>query len=131
MDGDVFCFIHKGGQLERRDGGQVEYKGGNVKSIIVNPTILYDEFIRKVCSKFNVDKNSFKFHFTVKFDPSCLILLDDDASLQDMFRFNECCRIYLLPCPAVEDPVLPPTRYVQSSNNCLNLFEYMMIIAYK
>ena len=34
-----------------------------------------------------------KFHYTCKFDPSLMVLLNDDEELMKMFRFNDsyCC----------------------------------------
>ncbi|XP_059591763.1 uncharacterized protein LOC100245246 isoform X1 [Vitis vinifera] len=96
MEEDMFCYIHEGGQLVKCAGGSVEYQGGRTESMVVSRHMSHSDFISKLCDELHFDRNSIKLEFTVKFDPSCLLLLHDDAAILKMFRFNErFCRVYV------------------------------------
>ena len=52
--------------------------------------------INKVCGTLNLQSDLVKLEFTVKFDPSLLILLCDDASFASMLRQNDVyCWVYV------------------------------------
>ena len=96
--------------------GSVEYKGGRNNSMTVNPNISYDQFVSQVCRELNIEAKEVKFHFTVKFDPSCLLPLHDDASLARMFKFNDMfSRVYLSPRA---DVYVAASRYILADHNC-------------
>ena len=121
MDGEIFCYIHQGGELVKGVDGSVEYKGGSNDSMTFNTNISYDQFVSQLCSKLKIKANEVEFHFTVKFDPSCQLPLNDDASLARMFRFNDMfCRIYLSPCAEAEAEagVVARARYILADHNC-------------
>ncbi|KAL6323843.1 hypothetical protein AAG906_005838 [Vitis piasezkii] len=54
--------------------------------------------------------NSIKLEFIVKFDPSCLLSLHDDADILKIFKFNDMfyC-VYVCQCTEVGDGVIAPT----------------------
>ena len=62
--------------------GSIEYKCGQIITIFVNVNISYDEFVSLVCSKLRVEPNLMKFRYTCKFDPSLMVLLNDDEDVQ-------------------------------------------------
>ena len=56
----------------------------------------HDEFRSKVCGTLNLQSDLVKLEFTVKFDPSLLILLCDDASFVSMLGRNDVyCWVYV------------------------------------
>ena len=57
--------------------------------------MLHDEFKSRVCGTLNLQLDLVKLEFTMKFDPSLLILLCDDATFMSMLRRNDVyCWVY-------------------------------------
>ncbi|RVW99511.1 hypothetical protein CK203_021374 [Vitis vinifera] len=109
MEEDMFCYIHEGGQLIKCVGGFVEYQGGRTESMVVSRHMSQSDFVSKLCDALHFDRNSIKLEFTVKFDPSCLLPLHDDAALLKMFRFNEMfCRVYVSSSSEVVEGCIAP-----------------------
>ena len=120
----MFCYAFEGRQMMKDVNGSIEYKGGQVITIFVNVNISYDEFISLVCSKLGVEPNSVKFHYKCKFDPSLMVLLNDEEELMKMFRFNDSyCRVYVLSNIEHANGVILPSRYIKLNSellgNCL------------
>ena len=88
MDGDMFCYIHEGGEWITSHDGLTKYSGGRHKSIDVNRNMSHIEFMVTVCGVLDIQPLSAKISFILQFDPSCLVPLDDDASVLRMFRYN-------------------------------------------
>ena len=88
MEGAIFCYIHEGEVVKSVDGS-VQYKGGRTESIVVSGNITHAGLVSKVCGELNIDLNSIKLEFMVKFDPSCLLPLHNEAAIVKMFRFND------------------------------------------
>ena len=88
MDGDKFCFIYKG-ELVKVDDGTIQYIGGRTFSLQIDEHMSYGDFRSRVCALLNMRSELVKFEFTVKFDPSSLIVLCDDASYASMLRQND------------------------------------------
>ena len=108
--------------------GSVEYKGGRNNSVTVNPNMSYDQFVSQICSESNIEAKVVEFRFTVKFDPSCLLPLHDDASLARMFKFNDMfCRVYVSPRADVDADVevgfVAPARYILADQNCCHFHQ--------
>ena len=118
MEEEMFCYIHEGGELVKTAVGSVEYKGGWTNCIVVSKNISHSEFISKVCGKLNLEPNSIKLDFIVKFDPSCLLPLHNDANIVKMFKFNHmfCCA-YVFQCTKGGDGFICPTRYLMYFHN--------------
>ena len=92
----MFCCIHEGGELVNGDNGVIKYISGRTICIKIDKHMLHDEFRSRVCGTLNLQSNLVKLEFMVKFDPSLLILLSDDASLAIMLRRNDVyCRVYV------------------------------------
>ena len=109
----MFCYIHEGGQLVKCASGSIEYQGGRTECIVVSPHMSHSDFISKLFDELNIDRDSTKLEFTVKFDPSCLLSLDDDATILKMFRFNEMfCLVYVSPSSEVAAACIALTRYI-------------------
>ena len=54
----------------------------------------HTEFVVTICGVLDT-----KFSFILQFDLSCLVSLDDDASISRMFRYNNrFCRLYVSTC---------------------------------
>ena len=101
MEEEKFCYIHEGGELVKTAVGSVEYKGGRTNCSVVSKNISQSEFVSKVCGELNLDSNSLKLEFTVKFDPSCLLPLHNDGDIVNMFKFNDMfCHVYISQCIA-------------------------------
>ena len=112
MEEDMFCYIHEGGQLVKCVGGFVQYQGGRSESMVVSRHMSHSDFVSKLCDELHFDQNSIKLEFTVKFEPSCLLPLHDDATLLKMFRFNEMfCHVYVSSSSEVVEGCIAPTRY--------------------
>ena len=112
MEEDMFCYIHEGGQLVKCVGGSVQYQGGRSESMVVSRHMSHSDFVSKLCDALHFDQNSIKLEFTVKFEPSCLLPLHDDAALLKMFRFNEMfCHVYVSSSSEVVEGCIAPTRY--------------------
>ncbi|KAL6350754.1 hypothetical protein AAG906_028222 [Vitis piasezkii] len=110
MEDEMFCYIHEGGELVKTAIGSIEYKGGRTNCIVVSKNILHSEFVSKVCGELNLEPNSIKLDFTVKFDPSCLLPLHDDADIVKMFKFNDMfCHAYVFQCIEGGDGFIGPT----------------------
>ena len=113
MDEDMFCYIYEGGLLVKCDGGSVEYQGGRTESMVVSRHMSHSDFVSKLCDQLNFDRNSIKLEFKVKFDPSCLLPLHDDATILKMLRFNEMfCHVYVSSSSEVVAACIAPTRYI-------------------
>ncbi|RVW20935.1 hypothetical protein CK203_110955 [Vitis vinifera] len=109
-----FCYIHEGGELVKTVVGSIEYKGGRTNCIVVSKNISHSEFVSKVCGELNLEPNSIKLDFTVKFDPSCLLPLHDDADIVKMFKFNDMfCRAYVCQCTEGVMASLPLLGFVK------------------
>ncbi|XP_010659540.3 uncharacterized protein LOC104881341 [Vitis vinifera] len=110
MEEDMFCYIHEGGQLVKCVGGSVQYQGGRSESMVVSRHMSHSDFVSKLCDALHFDQNSIKLEFTVKFEPSCLLPLHDDAALLKMFRFNEMfCHVYVSSSSEVVEGCIAPT----------------------
>ena len=88
MDNDKFSFIYEGGLVEVNDG-TIQYIGGRTFSLDFDEHMSYGDFRSRVCALMNMRPKLVKFEFTVKFDPSSLIVLFDDASYANMLRRND------------------------------------------
>ena len=118
MEEEMFCYIHEDGELVKTFVGSVEYKGARTNCIVVSKNISHFEFVSKVCGELNLEPNSIKLDFTMKFDPSCLLSLHDDANIVKMFKFNDMfCRAYVFQCTEGGDGFIGPTRYLMSFHN--------------
>ncbi|KAL6328039.1 hypothetical protein AAG906_033307 [Vitis piasezkii] len=94
MKYEMFCYIHEGGELANTCCWNISHF----------------EFVSKVCGELNLEPNSIKLDFTVKFDPSCLLPLHDDADIVKMFKFNDMfCRAYVFQCTEGGDGFIGPT----------------------
>ena len=112
MEEDMFCYIHEGGQLVKCVGGFVQYQGGRSESMVVSRHMSHSDFVSKLCDALHFDQNSIKLEFTVKFEPSCLLPLHDDAALLKMFRFNKMfCHAYVSSSSEVVEGCIAPNRY--------------------
>ena len=64
----------------------MEHIGGRTICIGIDKHMSHDEFKSRVFDILNLQSNLVKLEFTVKFDPSLLILLCDNASFVSMLR---------------------------------------------
>ena len=97
MDGDMFCYIHEGGQWITSHDGSTKFSGGRHKSIDVNCNMSHTEFVATIFGVLDT-----KISFILKFDLSCLVSLDDDASVSRMFRYSDrFCRVYVSTCEEI------------------------------
>ena len=118
MKDEIFCYIHEGGELVKIVVGSIKYKGGRTNCIVISKNISHFEFVSKVCGEMNLEPNSIKLDFTVKFDLSCLLPLHDDTDIVKMFKFNDMFyRAYACQCIESSDGFIAPTRYLMSSHN--------------
>ena len=118
MKDEIFCYIHEGGELVKIVVGSIEYKSERTNCIVVSKNISHSEFVSKVYGELNLEPNSIKLDFIVKFDPSCLLPLHDDANIVKMFKFNDMfCRAYVCQCTEGGGGFIAPTRYPMSSHN--------------
>ncbi|KAL6332956.1 hypothetical protein AAG906_019967 [Vitis piasezkii] len=109
MEEDMFCYIHESGQLVKCVGGSVQYEGGRTESMVVSQHMSHNDFVSKLCEALHFDQNSIKLEFMVKFEPSCLLPLHDDATLLKMFRFNEMfCHAYVSSSSEVVEGCIAP-----------------------
>lgn len=114
----MFCYIHEGSELLKSVVGSVEYKGGITNCIVVSKNVSHSEFVSKVCGELNLEPNSIKLEFTVKFNPSYLLILHDDTDILKIFKFNNMfCRAYVSQCTEVGDGLIAPTRYILLSHH--------------
>ena len=94
----MFCYIHEGGELKNGAHETIQYISGHTIYIEIDERIPHDEFRSRVCGILNTQPNFVKIEFIVKFDPSSLILLSDDASFCSMLQWNDIyCRVYVSP----------------------------------
>ena len=99
----MFCYIHKGGELKKGTKETIQYIGDHTIYIEIDEHMSHDEFRSRVCGILNMQPDFMKIEFTVKFDPSSLILLCDDPSFRSMLRWNDIyCQVYVSPCGRVD-----------------------------
>ena len=55
----------------------------------MNMHIPYVEFVSIICDRLKVESTTLKMYYTCKFDPSMLVLLEDDAEMRKLFKFND------------------------------------------
>ena len=55
----------------------------------MNMHIPYVEFVSIICDRLKVESTALKMYYTCKFDPSMLVLLEDDAEMRKLFKFND------------------------------------------
>ena len=109
MDIDMFFYIHEGGELINGDNGAVKYIGGRTICIEIDKHMSYDEFRSRVYGTLNLQSDLVKLEFTVKFDPSLLIPLCDDASFASMLKRNDdYCRVYVSSTECLASNYLEP-----------------------
>ena len=90
----MFIYVCYGGEMVKSNG-LIENKGGQVITEIMNMHIPYVEFVLIVCDRLKVESTALKMYYTCKFDQSMLLLLEDDAEMRKMFKFNEkYCYVY-------------------------------------
>ena len=91
--------------------------GGRVITEIMNMHISYVEFITIVCDRLKVESIALKMYYTCKFDPLMLVLLEDDAEMRKMFKFNDnYCYVYVSSNTYVSVEVIrPPPSYLKFS----------------
>ncbi|KAL6326109.1 hypothetical protein AAG906_000984 [Vitis piasezkii] len=110
MEEEMFCYIHEGGEFVKIVVRSVEYKGGQTNCIVVCKNISHSEFVSKVYGELDLEPNSIKLDFTVKFDSSCLLPLHNDVDIVKMFKFNDMfCRAYIFQCNEGGDGFICPT----------------------
>ena len=108
MDGDMFCFIYEGG-LVKVDDGTIPYIGGRTFSLEIDKHMSYGDFRSRVYALLNMRPELVKFEFIVKFDPSSLIVLFDDASYASMLRWNDVyCRVYVFSIERLSPDIIEP-----------------------
>ena len=83
----------------------------------MNVHIPYVEFVSIACDRLKVESNALKMYYTCKFYQSMLVLLEDDAKMRKMFKFNDkYCYVYVSSNNYVSVEVIrPPPRYVKFS----------------
>ena len=79
--------IHESEELKKGANETVQYIGSLTIYIEIDERMSHDEFRSRVCGILNMQSDFLKIEFTVKFDPSSLILLCDDASCSDGMIF--------------------------------------------
>ena len=78
------------------DDRTIQFIGGRTFSLKIEEHMSYGDFRSRVCALLNMRPELVKFEFTVKFDPSSLIVLCGDASYASMLRRNdEYCWVYV------------------------------------
>ena len=93
----MFIYVCYSGEMVKSNGS-IEYKGGRVITKIINVNNPYAEFFSIVCDRLKVELTALKLYYTCKFNTSILILLEDDAEMGKMFRFNDnCYYVYYVP----------------------------------
>ena len=61
----------------------------------MNMYIPYVKFVSIVCDRLKVESIALKMYYTCKFDPSMLVLLEDDEEFKKTFKFNDnYCYVY-------------------------------------
>ncbi|RVX23021.1 hypothetical protein CK203_008386 [Vitis vinifera] len=84
--------------------------------MVVSRHMSHSDFVSKLCDALHFDQNSIKLEFTVKFEPSCLLPLHDDATLLKMFRFNEMfCHVYVSSSSEVVEGCIAPNRCAEAN----------------
>ena len=104
----MFCFIYEGG-LVKVDDGTIQYIGGCTFSLEIDEHMSYGDFRLRVCALLNMHPELVKFECTVKFDPSSLIVLFDDASYASMLKRNNVyCQFYVSSIERLSPNIIEP-----------------------
>ena len=112
----MFVYVCYGGEVVKSNGS-IECKGCRVITEIMNVYIPYVKLVSIVCDRLKVESIALKIYYTCKFDPSMLVLLEDDEELKKMFKFNDnYCYVYASSNTYVSVEVIPPSpRHVKFS----------------
>ena len=77
------------------DDGTIQYISCRTFSLEIDEHTSYGDFRSRVCALLNMRPELLKFEFIVKFNPSSLIVLCDNASYTSMLRRNDVyCKVY-------------------------------------
>ena len=94
--------------MKEVNGLQVLMDQANIVVIVMNQLMLivhnmfHVEFVATVYGVIDIQPLSAKISFTLQFDPSCLVPLDDDAIISRMFRYNNrFFRVYVSTCEEI------------------------------
>ena len=100
-----------------KSNGLIEYKGGRVITEIMNVHIPYVKFVSIVCDRLKVESTALKMYYTCKFVKSMLVLLEDNAEMRKMFKFNDnyCYVNTSSNTYVLVEVIRPPPRYVKFS----------------
>ena len=102
MDRDIFYYIHEGGEWVTSPNGSTKYSGCCHESIDVNRNMFHAKFGATVYGVLDIQPFSVKINYTLHFDPSCLVPLDDDAPVSRMFRYKDrFCQVYVSTCEEI------------------------------
>ncbi|XP_010275271.1 PREDICTED: uncharacterized protein LOC104610383 isoform X1 [Nelumbo nucifera] len=86
---EILCYCMSGGELVTYPDGSVSYKGGITKGVKVDSNTKYSDFVRELCSKFEIDPNTVTLKYSTPFDKSRLLALSDQSDFANLLGFNQ------------------------------------------
>ena len=93
----IYGYLHEGGEIVPKKDKQIQYKGGQQKSMYIGQGMSYADFVSKACERLDINSNGYTFHYTLEFNPSALQQLDDDEDMHMMlFHGYDYAHIYVL-----------------------------------
>lgn len=85
----MYMYLHYGGSFIVKCNKSVDYDGGSKSGAIIDDGMSVEEVISVCCKRFNISSEEKNVWYSLKFDRSILMPLVDDASLVEIFEFNE------------------------------------------
>lgn len=67
----------------------VTYEGGRIDGIVIDDDTNYEAFIDIICDRLHILRGGNTFKYSVKFDRSRLLPLEDQTGLDNLLQFND------------------------------------------
>ena len=99
----IYCYLHIREELVRGEHGSMEYMGRRRESISSERSMIYNDFVSRICGKMSIDIVGPTFSYTFSFDLYALQPLKNDEDLTNMFQFSDrFARVYICLASIVE-----------------------------
>ncbi|KAK4284108.1 hypothetical protein QN277_000981 [Acacia crassicarpa] len=93
----IFCYFHVGGQYVKNAEGKMSYEGGRSNGRVIKEGMTHTELIGIITSCMQYESNGAEMKYTIKFDSSTFLDLEDDEGVAQLIQFNDnCAHVYIV-----------------------------------
>ncbi|KAK4284109.1 hypothetical protein QN277_000982 [Acacia crassicarpa] len=94
---EIFCYFHIGGHFVMNAEGKTHYVGGRSNGRVIKEHMTREELIRIITSCMEYQLNGAEMKYTIKFDSSTFLDLEDDEGVAQLIKFNDNCgHVYIV-----------------------------------